>query len=172
MREVPFGDVLSELLSLISQLSSALEDPEFKEVLKSLQNAVHSVNTELSQKPIAQITKNIETSAASFRKAMNTFQETLEDYKKSASSLNTIMQTDIKNTILTIQDTASEISKLTKEIQNSLIPNQYQLSITLVRIEELSKELERTLHTFNNMVEIFQEQPAGFLFGKEKKNDK
>jgi len=175
IKNLPLDEISTNLNATLVKIKDAVEDPELKQAIKSLKNALSSIEKELSSQPMKNMLSTLEKANTSFQSSMTNLSEAVNEYKKTAVALNDLLTDKDKGFAPLIQElhnTVNRVQMLTTKLEKTLDRNSIGLSASATNFEVLTQELNRTLNNLNGLLELFQEQPAGFLFGKEKNNEK
>jgi len=174
-KNLPLDEISSNLNTTIVKIKESVEDPQLKETIKSFKNALISIEKELSSQPMKNMVHTLQNANTTFRSSMINLSEAINEYKKMAVVINDLLTDKEKGFLVLIQqlnNTINRVQTLTTKLEKTLDKNSIGLSASTTNLEVLTYELNRTLNNLNEILEIFQEQPAGFLFGKEKHNEK
>lgn len=173
LNQLPLKEISENLNMAVSEARELLADPELDQAGKDLKGALGLINQELSQRPITQLLKELKASSNSFQKAMKEIQEAVNEYNRAAKTVSnaaTKLTQEFPAVLQEIADATKELKMLLNNL-NNLIDSE-TLYNNLHNLERLSNESNKSLRKLNALIEIFEEQPAEFLLGKEKKHEK
>lgn len=173
LNQLPLKEISENLNIAVAEAKELLSDPELDQAGKDLRGALGLINNELSQRPISQLLKELKASSNSFQKAMKDIQDAVSEYNKTAKTVSLVatrLNQEFPVILKEISETTNELKRLLTNINSAL--DSETIHDTLSNLEKLSIESNKSLRKLNALIEIFEEQPAEFLLGKEKRNEK
>jgi phospholipid/cholesterol/gamma-HCH transport system substrate-binding protein len=154
---VMLESILKNTDGIFAKLNKNMDDEKIKSILENADNIIGKLNSALGEKNL----KKVDNILANLQGATS-------ELKKLTDSAEMIMKNDLPKTLEAISSTAIEakntIKTIDKEIEDGKSAIKDMKKDTLVKVDSIILELERTLYTLQNTIQNIDNSPSDILF--------